>query len=376
MTSPVLDSSHGPTADPDVAARSGPPRGPALGRGKPRRTSLAALFAAGVAATVLVAGCAGKSPDQRVSPGPTPPVVVAPPVMTTAEAGRVLDNYERVNATANRTFDARLLSTVEGGALFELSRAAYRQRPAPSDANQALPDPGYTYVDRDFLLPAGTSWFAVSARTRDETGALSNSRVLAVFDRDAQGSWKAVASCWLDPAALPAPARSADARPVAVTETAAVRGALAPDALAGAATDLYATGGREGGTVFDDGPVATSMRQMPALQNQALAPNGRAEFQAGQTGHRTVYAMATADGGTLAVFNSAVRENDHVVSPPAMLYPSPQMEPYVGKFGASAFGIDHLQQSCAYIPVRGQVRLLASRFRITGVQVPRPADAR
>ncbi|NUU26409.1 MAG: hypothetical protein HOV68_33635 [Streptomycetaceae bacterium] len=337
---------------------------------------------------MLTASCTVGSPPRRATPqvtvtGATPaplaPGAGAPsmaPVrrdpVTAAQAEQILDRYSRVNASANAAFDAALLGTVEGGALYDLSRAGYRQRTTMTPAELAANREGFEYVERAFYLPANTTWFAVTARAKDRSGT-SAEKVLVIVDRDANNAWKVVASAWIAEADLPRIAVVAG-RPVAVQDTAAVRGLLAPDALPAAFADLYATGGSGPGKVFADTPAAAQARAVPEAQNKVLAPDGTAAYTPGTTAHRTVYALQTADGGTLAVFNTAVREDDRGTRPDATLYPSPAMAAFTGNLGASAFRVDYLHQSAAYLPPQGQAKLIATRQRIIAVQSPQPAD--
>ncbi|NUS58723.1 MAG: hypothetical protein HOV66_28300 [Streptomycetaceae bacterium] len=287
--------------------------------------------------------------------------------MTTAQAEQILDRYTRVNTQANATFDA---------ALWEFSHAGYQQRTAMDASERAAYKAEFSYVDRTFYLPGPNdqaTWFAVTARVEDRTG-VSDDLVLLIVDRDSTGAWKVVASASIAAGQMPRLATTSG-HAVTVPGPAVLRAApAAPGGLPAAYADLYVSEGRGSGQIFGDTPAAAHARAMPAVQNRALAPDGTASY-APVAGSSRMYALATADGGVLALFSVVIREEDRGTRADSTLYPSPRMAVYTGGLGASWFRIDHLHLGAAYLPAQGPVQLLAMRSSIVAVQAPDPVDA-
>ncbi|MBO8190029.1 hypothetical protein [Streptomyces spirodelae] len=125
-----------------------------------------------VAAVLLIGtatGCGSgdSSTDGRANSGTSDPTCRPRAAVTVAQARRILGRYERVAARADRARDATLLAEVAAGNALERSKAAYQQYASlPERERASLARPAH-YRDPKFHIPAGASWFLVTAtRTR------------------------------------------------------------------------------------------------------------------------------------------------------------------------------------------------------------------
>lgn len=160
-------------------------------------------------------------------------------VVSREHARGLLDRYVSVNNRANKSRDGKLLSTVEGGALLEQSKADYKQSALASTKEKAEYGEPFYYVDRRYFIPrkGKASWFAVSARIKDDDGK-SRRPVLLVFDREEKEPWKLVASVQAPKGRNLAPATDEESFLRSVPASAR-QGDMAPDQLKAALTRLY-----------------------------------------------------------------------------------------------------------------------------------------
>ncbi|MEV5846262.1 hypothetical protein AB0M32_30265 [Streptomyces sp. NPDC051985] len=220
-------------------------------------------------------------------------------VVGRAAAQKVVDTYEKVNNQANAGLDAKLLATVEGGQAYAMDQATYALAPTWSAKDKKAYRKPFYYRDRQYVIPAKGSWFAVGA-TSSEDG---HSSVLLVFDK-ADGAYKMVMSVWADDGQpLPKPALDAHGLAEAVDPAAKV-GAFAPADVGAAFDDLYATGGAKAGkNLATTKPVDEAAK----IYRDATA-HGTADgiatkrFFTKTPADTSVYALRTADGGVLALF--------------------------------------------------------------------------
>ncbi|QEU96848.1 hypothetical protein [Streptomyces kanamyceticus] len=340
------------------------------------RTAL--VMAAGATALALTAGaCSSGSGDDSTSGDDKTAADRAPKgVVTQAEAKKIVDNNVKVNNRANAKRDSGVLSAVEGGGLFETSANGYKQdelQPAKVRAEGRKP---FSYVNREYAIPSaksGATWFALYTDTKDHNGtSAKTSRATVIFDKQ-DGDWKAVWSGWTskeDPK-TPALAKDADGLAVPVTDTAKKQGVLAPDQMDDALAALY-SGDEKLGTKVGASATAKRMTQFPLDQNKMLNPGGKSEFKAGKTDHKTVYALRTEEGGTLAFFHADVEEYMHATDPSVRLTPSPQIAFLVGdKRSELLFNVDYLHQGSAYIPAKGKVSMIADSWDMIKAEGPR-----
>ncbi|MET9858540.1 hypothetical protein ABZY93_04310 [Streptomyces smyrnaeus] len=83
--------------------------------------------------------------------------------MTVAQARRILDRYEKIATRADRTRDAALLAEVAAGNVLERQTAGYRQYNALPQHERAQFAWPTDYRSPAFHIPAGASWFLVTA---------------------------------------------------------------------------------------------------------------------------------------------------------------------------------------------------------------------
>ncbi|EPD91944.1 MULTISPECIES: hypothetical protein [Streptomyces] len=296
-------------------------------------------------------------------------------VVTRAQAEKIVDNYVKVNNRANAKRDSGVLSTVEGGGLFEQSATDYKQDELKTAKGKAESRKPFYYVNREYLIPSaksGATWFALRTDTKDHQGTSpKTSRATVVFDKQG-GDWKATWSGWTtkkDPR-TPALAKDADGFVVPVTDTGEKRGVLAPDQMDDALISLY-SGNKKLAAKVGASATAKWMAEFPVEQNKMLNPGGKSEFQPGKTEHKKVYALKTKDGGTLTFFNADVQEYMHTTSPNARITPSPQIALLVGsKRGEMVFLLDYLHQGSAYIPPKGKVTMITDSWDMIKAEGP------
>ncbi|MBN6546474.1 hypothetical protein, partial [Actinacidiphila bryophytorum] len=287
-------------------------------------------IAVGLAATsLLAAGCGGKdgggsgggggkdkasassasSSGQAGSSGKSGKS--AAPIVSTAEAGTILDTYEKVNNAANVTQDGAKLGTVEGGALYQQSLAQYKQFPTYSAKVKADYRKPFTYVDRHFHIPAGGSWFMVDAAVSGGNFD-KGERQLIVFQQQTGGHWKMVLADDFTGAA-PAVATSADGAATVVAPDATVAGTKL-STLGSAANDLRVSGGKKAGAVLADSAVRRDAVKEYTTRNDHWGryktclrtdfEDAGAKWDSAYTTYPQTYAVRTADGGALVASTS------------------------------------------------------------------------
>ncbi|MDW4907990.1 hypothetical protein RB628_22230 [Streptomyces sp. ADMS] len=280
-------------------------------------TSRQKLFTLGtttaVAAALALTGCGGGSEDGANGAAASR---AARGAVTEAQASKILDNYETVNNKANAQQDSALLGTVEGGQLYEQSKADYRLFETESKEDQAAYRKPFHYTGRKYWIPAGKDWFAVTTRSGGSKG-----EALLVFAKE-YDDWKLMSAIHSD---VPLPAIATDDSGLATAVDAGTRvGTLAPNQISAAYEDLYTTGGKKAGT----GISHTTEAAKDALETHAKRDSGKnAKFATTvyvttPTEFDTVYALRLKDGGALAalptahasqyVMKAAYRENYNI----------------------------------------------------------------
>ncbi|MBO8188738.1 hypothetical protein [Streptomyces spirodelae] len=297
-------------------------------------------------------------------------------VVSRAQAAKLIDRYEKVNNRANKNSDPKLLSTVEGGAVFQQSKATFKMQKNWTAKRRAEYREPFTYVDRKYYIPRkGTAdWFAMVAYSQGPDGKKGKFPGILVMEKQKGGGWKMVTATYSETKKLPRLAKDKDGFAVPVTNTAKKAGALAPDSLSDSLLDLYTEQVTpEGG--FRPSKTTKWISKIPKTQNKLLNPHGAAEFSRGESTHESVYALRTRNGGSLAVFSTEVREHDRGTQLTATIHPSDKMKVYVGETsGAPAFFVDWLHISSAYIRPQGRPHLLGSEYEMTGAAAATDAD--
>ncbi|GAB2806662.1 hypothetical protein [Streptomyces daliensis] len=290
-------------------------------------------------------------------------------VVTKAKAAKLVDRYEKVNSQANEKSDPKLLSTVEGGAVFEQSKATYKMQKNWSRKEITEYREPFVYVDREYYIPRkGTAdWFAVVAHSKNPGKRKGEFPGILIMEKQSDGDWKLVAGSYSETKWMPKFAKDKDGFAVPVSDPAKKTGPMAPEKLSDGLVELYTSQGSTASTGFADSETVTSVRAIPKEQNRLLSPHGEAKFSRGEPTHEEVHALKTADGGLLSVFSTEIREHDRGTSAIASVNPSDSMQVYLGSASAMpSFFVDWLHQTSAYIPPKtGKVRLLGTEYDMT-----------
>ncbi|WP_105973074.1 hypothetical protein [Streptomyces geranii] len=252
------------------------------------------MFATALA--LALTGCASGSDDGADAAAASP---AAKGAVTEAQAAKILDNYETVNNKANSQQDSALLGTVEGGQLYEQSKADFRVFATKSKEEQAAYKKPFRYTGRKYWIPAGEDWFAVTTKASD-----SKSEALLVFGKQ-YDDWKLMSSVY---SAAPLPEIATDDAGLATAVDADTRvGTLAPNQIPAAFEDLFATGGKKAGT----GISQTTEAAKDAIETYTKRDTGKSAGYATTTyvstpaEFDTVYALRLKDGGALATVPTA-----------------------------------------------------------------------
>ncbi|MFC8670191.1 hypothetical protein [Streptomyces sp. NPDC057199] len=267
------------------------------------------------AALTLTASC-GLGAD-RDDPQPADRTASAAPapkgVVTKDQAKELLVRYVAANNGANATQGTskppssqarKLLATVEGGQLLEQSIADYmtwHTQTAKEQKEYARP---FYYVHPAVYAPAGEQWFAVQA-TVDRTGWSA----LIIFDQVEGQGWRNVATVALGSKKsdrLPSPIATDRAGLATAVNPITRSGRLAPNQVADAFTDFFATGGTGAGQALSRS--ASTDQALKVYKDRNKGPDSRAatkRFEPGGARHQQVYALKLRDGSTLAVVPSA-----------------------------------------------------------------------
>ncbi|ELP71237.1 hypothetical protein ACKI1I_00810 [Streptomyces turgidiscabies] len=264
-------------------------------------TSRQKLFTLGATTTVVAAalaltGCGAGSKDSADGAAASP---AAKGAVTEAQAAKILGTYESVNNKANAQQDSALLGTVEGGQLYEQSKADYRLFETRSKKEQAEYRKPFHYTGMKYWIPAGKDWFAVTTKASD-----SKSEALLVFGKE-YDDWKMMSAVYSE---VPLPAIATDDSGLATAVDATTRvGTLAPNQISAAFEDLYATGGTKAGA----GISHTTEAAKDAIETYAKRDSGKnakfatTAYVTTPTEFDTVYALRLKDGGVLAALPTA-----------------------------------------------------------------------
>lgn len=290
-------------------------------------------------------------------------------VVTRAKAAKLLDHYEKVNSQANKKSDPKLLSTVEGGPVFEQSKATYKLQKNWSKKDLAAYREPFVYVDRKFYIPKkGTAdWFAVVAHSKNPGKKKGKYPGILIMEKQSSGDWKLVAGSYSETKWLPEFAKDKDGFAVPVSDSAKKTGPMAPEGLSDALVELYTSQGPTSATGLADSATVKSVRDVPKKQNRLLSPHGEAKFSRGEPTHEEIHTLRTANGGALSVFSTEVREHDRGTSSIASITPSDSMKIHLGSSSSMpSFFVDWLHQTSAYIPPKtGKVRFLGTEWDMT-----------
>jgi hypothetical protein len=324
--------------------------------------------AAATGLVLVLAGCntdssAPQAPRASTSaPSPTP--AQAKPLFTVQQADDIVDRYQQVNNTANAKRDAELLSTVEAGGTFELSRAAYQKWPTFSAKEKKAYGTPWSYTERTYYIPSQgeATWFMMRAHTIEQ-GKTSKHPSLVVFDNTEGNGFKLVASVHAIEGELPAPLGGPDQPATPVPPTARI-GTVTPADITASFEDLYVTGGREQGMRIDrTNASAKTALQIYAERNKKIGPQGgSARFFAAKPAHPEIYALKTRDG-VLALVPLAHYKEVMVTRPGLQVTPSEVETLYGAKPGQVVTSVFH-GQAAAYLPAQGSARVLGFTYGV------------
>ncbi|MFE0764947.1 hypothetical protein [Streptomyces smyrnaeus] len=306
------------------------------------------------------AGGSGSADDKKEQPA-------AVGVVSRAKAEQLVDHYEKVNNRANKNSDPKLLSTVEGGAVFEQSKAVYKMQKNWSAKERADYREPFHYVDRKFHIPrkGSADWFAMVAYSKSPGEKKGKYPGVLIMEKQKSGDWKMVSSSYSESKRLPKLAKDKDGFVEPVSDTAKKSGAMAPDSLSDSLLNLYTKKGAANNG-FRTSKSTDSIGKIPGSQNKLLRPYGEAVYSRGEATHEKIHALRTEDGGSFAVFSTQVREHDRGTQVTATIHPSDSMKVYVGNTSAPSFFVDWLHISSAHIPAKGKAELLGTEYEMTG----------
>ncbi|MET9683937.1 hypothetical protein [Streptomyces coeruleorubidus] len=227
-------------------------------------------------------------------------------VVSKAAAKKITDRYEEVNNKANAAQDEKLLGTVEAGQVYAMDKATYTLFETwPEKEKKAYAKP-FSYRDREYVIPRkGTAtWFAVRAKSSEN----SENSVLLVFDK-VGGTYKMVLSLWADGEEPPKPALDRHGLAEAVDPGTKV-GKLAPADIGAAYADFLETGGKKNGKALTSTEPVENAKETYRRSSTEGAADGKAteKFFAKPPADPSVYALRTADGGVLALFPAAHKQ--------------------------------------------------------------------
>lgn len=262
------------------------------------RLKVAAL---GVTTALALTACGGQAgSDSGVDDTPQG-------VVTQAAAKKIADQYEEANNKANAAQDEKLLGTVEAGQVYAMDKAVYTLFDTwPKKEQKAFAEP-FSYQDREYVIPKkGTAtWFAVRATSSVDR----KNSVLLVFDK-VGGTYKMVLSLWAD-GGEPLPKLAVDDHGLAeAVDPGAKVGKLAPADLGTAYEDFLETGGKKEGKALTSTKPVENAKQTYQRSSTEGAADGKAtqKFFTKPPADPSVYALRTADGGVLALFPAAHKQ--------------------------------------------------------------------
>ncbi|MFB7763633.1 hypothetical protein [Streptomyces xiamenensis] len=254
---------------------------------------MGALVTAGL--LLAVAACSSET-AQPAEPTPTAPSQedqkpAASPALEPDQAQALLDEYAAVNDRANEALDADLIATVEAGPLLQRSHAGMvvvRSIPE-SERGDVVPT---QHTDPRFYIPRdGQRWWMA------EVTGHAGPELLTFADSDGQGEWRMVSSLYLEDGV---PDIELDeegwATAVDLDDDA---GVITPAEVSAAYEDMWETGGDGPGAALAETPATEAALEERGTNREDLRLQTR--FEPEEPEHPEVYALRTADGGSLVV---------------------------------------------------------------------------
>ncbi|MEU3090169.1 hypothetical protein ACWCQ0_12450 [Streptomyces massasporeus] len=275
----------------------------------PHTTRLRTAAIGATAALALTACGGGTGSDGDEAAGGKPQGVVS-----RAEAEKIAGHYEQIINKANAAQDEKLLATVEAGQVYAMDEAACTvAKTWPDKQQKAYAEPS-SYRDRQYMIPekGTTTWFAVRATSSED----SRNSVVLVFDK-VGGTHTMVLSLWTD-GGEPLPEPALDKHGLAEAANPGTKvGKFAPADLGAAYADLLQTGGRKKGAALTSTKPAENAKKTYRRSSKKSAADGMATQMcfAKSPADPSVYALRTADGGILALFPAAHKQESLLKKP-------------------------------------------------------------
>jgi hypothetical protein len=283
---------------------------------------------------------------------PSRPATVTP--VTEAQANAIFARYQKVNNQANAQVSDELLRSNETGPLLEADLAGNKRIRAKHEKKISA----FFYRNPRFHIPrtTGPAWFAATAET--ESGGTE----LLIFVDTGGGSYKATVGVWQAKGKkFPMIARNPDGSATAVTAGAALgAGTKVSDYLTTAAA------GKQTGAGLAPGPLTSKLGKSWA--KAVKRTNGGLRWAGGTSWKarpQPLYALKTADGGTLVVSVSiqsltytAIRQNVWYQPDSAFFGLGPKR--YYTRFSG-----ERLWEFAIHVPPSGPADVLASASRAT-----------
>ncbi|MFI8851678.1 hypothetical protein ACIGW3_16000 [Streptomyces sp. NPDC053499] len=355
--------------------------------------------------TATGCGSGDSRTDGRANGGTSAPTCRPRAAVTFAQARRILGRYERVAATADRERDAALLADVAAGNALERSKAAYRQYASlPERERAALTRPAH-YRDPEFHIPAGASWFLVTAtRTRptpqptvlvfeaergehaqhtehtpraeraERAERVERAERAEQVDRRKHGagrkksigdaaSWRLRAALPLQAGRLPRIATTPSGLATEADPTSRAR-TPRPYDIPTMYEDLWQTGGTQEAAALAPNAVTKEARSTYRHRDDELGAEGaRRRFVPTRPRHRDSYALRTADGGVLAVVPLAHQQRLRVTRPGYQLTPSGEEAVYDPTPRSTVISTFH-GQALAHLPRSGRPAVLSAKYAL------------
>ncbi|MET9083186.1 hypothetical protein ABZX77_15030 [Streptomyces sp. NPDC004237] len=268
-----------------------------------------AVTAIGVTTAIALSACTGTGNKAAGTKTPTSTAPAPRGVITRAEAGAVLDHYQSVNNSANAKRSAQLLSTIETGTLLAQDKADYALWNTWSKTEQKTYGSPFTYVQRRFWIPAvgsGATWFAVTA-----TASTTKTQALLIFEKGGGSTYKMTLSLFKGKGeSIPEIAVDRDGFAV-LADPADPVGGIAPTELSDAFEDCWETGGKRKCAKLSAStePVRHALQVYRTSEKNGTADGyATKRFFAVPPASATVYALRAADGGVVAAWSTAHKQ--------------------------------------------------------------------
>ncbi|MGH3310008.1 MAG: hypothetical protein ACRDP3_05415 [Streptomyces sp.] len=255
---------------------------------KVRQARLLVASAATAVLTATLSGCVTVHGENAVIPAVSEP-----------DAEKVLKNFTATNNKASESYDAKLSTTIETGALGAIDQAGLSSRKEVQPGGNPKYQP-LRLSDARFLIPKQAGWpkFFVADTKSNRT---ANGRWLLVFQRDsAKADWKASYLAVLEPGEIPDFVTGKDGHVKAVPTSGGSKLAIDPDKL----SDAYVSYLQEGTGDFAPGKHTSARRA--ERKNAEKRPGTRTEYadQAAEPPQYAPFGLRTQGGGALVFFAS------------------------------------------------------------------------